>query len=116
MIILYFALPSEVFVDGGKLNQNVVSKMHKGKNSSRLGRKTVFINQDILDFVRKNRSNGKVVDLLVPNRVTTKPSIFTKNEVKLFCRVGLFLHMDDNGTINGSLDHTSPYSKFFLPF
>lgn len=111
MVLLYFALPSDVLVDANVPNKNPVSKIQKGKNYSRFGRKGIHINQGIMSFIRKNRSSDKLIKLSISNVIEKKPSIHSSH-VKIFCRVGLFLQINANGTINGTVQYSNPYSKF----
>ena len=56
--------------------------------------------------------------ILIKTDVNERPPVFLTKEptntkqVILFCRVGLFLQVDDNGTISSSLNQNSEYGKY----
>ena len=56
--------------------------------------------------------------ILIRTHVNERPPVFLTKEptntkqVILFCRVGLFLQVDDNGTISSSLNRNSEYGKY----
>ena len=56
--------------------------------------------------------------ILIRTHVNERPPVFLTKEptdtkqVILFCRVGLFLQVDDNGTISSSLNQNSENGKY----